>query len=139
MLYPERFLDAHFGIYGKVLRELEQGHKVSCWMWFVFPQLKGLGHSATAAKYALGGLDDAEEYLAHPVLGPRLIECTKLVLTHADKTPYEIFNSPDDLKFRSCMTLFSRVKNTDPVFQQMLDVFYGGQPDPLTLELLAEE
>lgn len=136
MLYPERFLDAQFGLYVKVVNELKAGRKRSCWMWFVFPQLKGIGRSATAAKYALACLGDADDYLKHPVLGQRLIECTQLALTHSDKTPYEIFNSPDDLKFHSCMTVFSRVENTDSVFRQALSVFYKGQPDSLTMELL---
>lgn len=139
MLYPDRFIDAQFGKYDQVVRELKDGHKVSCWMWFIFPQLRGLGKSSTSIKYAIDNIDDAYSYLKHPLLGPRLIECTELTLAHDDKTPYDIFSSPDDLKFYSSMTLFSRVENTNNIFIQALNIYYNGTPDLLTIDLLKSE
>ena len=103
-------------------------------MWFIFPQLRALGRSATARFYGLDGLDDARAYLAHPVLGPRLLECTALVDQLQGKTALQILGSPDDLKFRSCLTLFAAVQ--PPPFEAALRHYYQGQPDPLTLELL---
>src|SRR6185295_17106691 len=104
----QRFLDAQSSVYDQVRRELREGRKRSHWMWFVFPQIAGLGHSETARFYAIRSLDEAVEYLRHPILGHRLLECTMLVTEISGKTIYEIVGSPDDMKFRSCMTLFER-------------------------------
>jgi uncharacterized protein (DUF1810 family) len=104
-------------------------------MWFVFPQLRGLGHSSMAQRYGLGGLGEAHAYLQHAVLGPRLIECTELVIRAAGSIR-DIFASPDDLKFRSCMTLFAALPSAPPIFARALARFFGGAADPLTLEAL---
>ena len=130
----ERFVTAQEPVIDQVRRELAAGAKSSHWMWFIFPQLRALGRSATARFYGLGGLDEAGAYLAHPVLGPRLLECTQLVDHVQGKTALQILGSPDDLKFRSCLTLFAAIQK--PPFEAALQHFYAGQPDPLTLELL---
>jgi uncharacterized protein (DUF1810 family) len=129
----QRFVQAQEPVMGEVRRELSAGRKRSHWMWFVFPQLRGLGRSVTAQHYAIASLAQAEAYLHHALLGPRLLECTALVLAVQGRQIGEIFGSPDDLKFRSCMTLFARVKDTSPVFQAALDRYFGGVPDALTL------
>jgi len=105
-------------------------------MWFVFPQLAGLGSSPTARAYALSGVDEARAYLAHPVLGPRLVECTELVAAVQDRTASEIFGYPDDLKLRSSMTLFARAAPDTAVFSDVLDRYFDGEPDRRTLDLL---
>ena len=130
----ERFVTAQEPVIDQVRRELAAGAKSSHWMWFIFPQLRALGRSATARFYGLDGVDDARAYLAHPVLGPRLLECTQLVDHVQGKTALQILGSPDDLKFRSCLTLFAAIQK--PPFEAALQHFYAGQPDPLTLELL---
>ena len=132
-----RFLAAQFPVIDAVLAELRVGCKESHWMWFVFPQLSALGRSGTARFYGIEDLEHARRYLAHPVLGPRLLECTRAVLAHGDQTAHAIFGSPDDLKFRSCMTLFELAGSQHPEFRQALELFYGGAPDPLTVGLLA--
>ena len=129
----ERFVAAQVPVIEQVRRELAAGAKRSHWMWFVFPQLRGLGRSATAKHFGLADAAEASAYLAHGVLGPRLIECTELVNHVEGKTALQIFGSPDDLKFRSCMTLFSTLQ-AEP-FETALRRYYGG-PDPMTLELL---
>ena len=129
----ERFVRAQQPVMAVVRRELAAGRKRSHWMWFVFPQLRGLGRSATAQHYAIDSLAQAEAYLRHELLGPRLLECTALVLAVEGSSIAEIFGSPDDLKFRSCMTLFARVKDTSPLFQIALDRYFGGVADALTL------
>jgi uncharacterized protein (DUF1810 family) len=129
----ERFLNAQESVYSKVLAELVAGHKRTHWMWFIFPQIAGLGFSAMAQRYAITSLDEAREYLAHPVLGKRLEECTKAVLRHGNRTAYDIFDTPDDMKFRSSMTLFHRAAPSNPLFVQALDTFYGGEEDPNTI------
>ncbi len=116
--------------------ELRAGLKRSHWMWFIFPQLRELGRSPTALKYGLGDLEDARAYLEYPILGPRLIECTEVLLTVKDRTLEQIFGSPDNLKFRSSMTLFSRVPGAPRVFKQALDKYCNGEQDPMTLEIL---
>jgi uncharacterized protein (DUF1810 family) len=135
-----RFLDAQQRIYPQVRTELGAGRKASHWMWFIFPQLAGLGSSATAHHYAIASLEEARAYLAHPVLGARLRECTRLVLQVQGRTPAEIFGYPDDLKFRSSMTLFARAADAarpeEQVFAQALGRYFAGEPDPLTLRLL---
>jgi len=132
----ERFVEAQDRIYASVREELAAGNKTSHWMWFVFPQLKALGRSTTAKHFGIGSRDEALAYWQHPVLGKRLKECTELVLAVGDKTVHEIFGSPDDLKFRSCMTLFAQVAPDEPVFSRALKRFFGEQQDQMTLNLL---
>ena len=136
MFSADLFLDAQAPVIEAVLSELRAGHKRTHWMWFIFPQLKALGRSATARYYGLEGLDDAQAWLAHPVLGSRLLACTQAVLMHTDVPVRDIMGSPDDLKLRSCMTLFRVADPAQPLFDQVLQGFYRGQPDVLTLELL---
>ena len=112
-----RFIEAQAPVYSRVCSELRQGRKVSHWMWFVFPQIEGLGRSGMARKFAISSLEEARAYLDHPVLGPRLRECTRLVCQISETTIQEIFGSPDDMKFRSCMTLFSRADGDNGTFQ----------------------
>ena len=135
----QRFVDAQEGVFAEVCAELAAGRKESHWMWFVFPQLKGLGSSATARHYAIGSLEEARAYLAHPVLGPRLRECTGLVSRIEERSVEAIFGYPDHLKFRSCMTLFaSAAGETDEggVFREALRRYFAGEEDPLTRKLL---
>lgn len=134
----QRFVDAQDRVYATVLEELRWGRKQTHWMWFVFPQLAGLGHSPMAERYAISGLDEATAYLAHPVLGPRLRQCTELTNVVADRSAHEIFSSPDDMKFRSSMTLFAKVDTGGSLFKQALDHFFSGQQDQRTLDLLAQ-
>ncbi len=136
-----RFLDAQARCYARVLEELAAGEKTSHWMWFIFPQLEGLGMSATARRFGLAGLDEARAYLAHPLLGARLGECTRAVLALEGRTAHQIFGSPDDLKLRSCLTLFAQAAGSSPapqhrLFDEALAKYYRGEPDPLTLGLL---
>ena len=132
----KRFVEAQDRVYASVLKELAAGNKTSHWMWFVFPQLKALGRSSIAKHFGIESGGEALAYWQHPVLGKRLKECTELVLAAGGKTVHEIFDSPDDLKFRSCMTLFARVAPEEPVFSQALELFFGGQQDQMTLNLL---
>lgn len=131
----DRFVDAQAPVYSHVISELRQGKKQSHWMWFIFPQLAGLGNSAMAQRYALGSREDAKAYLRHAILGPRLRECSALVNAVEGRTIREILGSPDDLKFRSSMTLFAAVSSA-PEFAAAIGKFYGGAPDQMTLELL---
>ena len=133
----QRFVDAQEGIYAGALAELRAGHKRSHWMWFIFPQIEGLGSSEMARRYAIASADEAAAYLAHPVLGKRLRECTSAVLMHDEVGIDEIFGHPDDLKFHSCMTLFADVAPDEALFQDCLDRFFDGRPDAATLERLA--
>ena len=128
----DRFVVAQGPVYAAVLHELAAGRKTSHWMWFVFPQLKALGRSATAKHYGLADRDEAARYRRHPLLGPRLLECTRLVLATEGRSAHEIFGSPDELKLRSCMTLFDAVAPEEPAFRTVLDRFYRGEADPLT-------
>lgn len=132
-----RFVDAQAGVYETALAELRRGRKTSHWMWFVFPQIAGLGSSATARTYAIASLDEARAYLAHPILGPRLRTCVDALLRHEVITAHEIFGSPDDLKLRSSLTLFAAAAPDEPIFQRALAKYFSGEPDPLTLRLLA--
>lgn len=132
----ERFVQAQDPVLAQVRAELASGRKRSHWMWFVFPQLAGLGHSAMARRYALASLQEARAYAAHPLLGPRLLECTGLVGALRGRTALEILGSPDDLKFRSCMTLFARACPQTPAFAAALAQYFGAVPDPATLERL---
>jgi len=132
----DRFLQAQQGVYPQALAEIRSGRKSSHWMWFVFPQLAGLGHSPIAQRYAITNLDEAAAYLAHPILGARLVEITNALLIQPTRDPSAIFDSPDDLKLRSCMTMFAQVPDASGVFQQVIDEFFAGQPDQATLRLL---
>jgi uncharacterized protein (DUF1810 family) len=131
----ERFVSAQAPVIATVREELRAGRKRSHWMWFVFPQLRGLGLSSTARHYGIASLDEARAYLAHPVLGPRLRECCTLLLAVPERSAHEILGSPDDLKLRSCLTLFMLAAPAETVFRQGLERFYGGHPDPKTLAL----
>ncbi|GEP51155.1 hypothetical protein FNO01nite_18270 [Flavobacterium noncentrifugens] len=135
----QRFLDAQNQTYLKALSEIRFGRKLTHWMWFVFPQLKGLGHSDTALFYSISDLKEATAFLSHPVLGKHLIEISQAVLNIKEKSANEIFGNPDDLKLRSCMTLFANVLNADVVFQQVLDHYFGGKQDEQTLRLLLKK
>ena len=133
----ERFVQAQGPVIETAMDELRAGRKETHWMWFVFPQLHGLGHSRKAQKYGIVDLDEARDYLAHPLLGPRLHECFRLVLQHQDRKAEEIFGTVDAMKFRSCATLFEQASATPhSVFQLALQTFYGGKADPETLRLL---
>ena len=131
----DRFVAAQAPVYATALAELRVGHKRTHWMWFVFPQIAGLGRSATAQLYALGSLAEARSYLAHPVLGPRLRECAQAVLAVEGRSARAIFGSPDDLKFHSSMTLFSLAAPDDALFVACLDKYFGGARDAATLDL----
>lgn len=133
-----RFLQAQESVYAAALAELRAGRKTSHWMWFVFPQFDGLGRSQTARFFAVKSLAEARAFLAHPVLGKRLRECTAAVLGVAGRTASEIFGYPDDLKFCSSMTLFERAEPDCDLFSEALDRFFEGRRDRLTLELLAD-
>ena len=132
-----RFVTAQAGVYDQALLELRRGRKTSHWMWFVFPQLAGLGRSQTAQFYALASIDEARAYFAHPLLGGRLVACTAAANAHRGLTANQLFGSPDDMKFRSSMTLFIEVAPQEPVFRAALGTFFGGVPDAATLDLLA--
>jgi uncharacterized protein (DUF1810 family) len=133
----QRFVDAQERVYGHVTAELSAGRKRSHWMWFVFPQLKGLGFSATSQRYGISGLDEARAYLDHPILGPRLRECTGLMLQIEGRSLDEILGYPDNLKFRSSMTLFSRAGD-DHRFDAAIGKYCAGEPDARTLALLRD-
>lgn len=130
---PWRFLQAQDAVIDSVRDELRAGRKRSHWMWFVFPQIAGLGHSAMAQRYAVSSLSEARAYLAHPVLGPRLRECSELVLATEGRTIREILGAPDDLKFCSSMTLFLAADPAQEVFRACLRKYFAGQTDPATL------
>jgi uncharacterized protein (DUF1810 family) len=135
----ERFVDAQKTVYEDVLRELRNGRKATHWMWFVFPQLRGLGRSHTAWYFGLASAAEAARYLVHPVLGPHLRECVGLVLNVKERSAHEIFGSPDDLKFRSSMTLFASVSPPElSLFRKALDQFFSGESDPLTIAALRD-
>jgi uncharacterized protein (DUF1810 family) len=133
----QRFLVAQEPVYDTVLDELRAGRKVSHWIWFIFPQITGLGRSGMAQKFAIASLEEAKAYLQHPVLGPRLRACTQLVLNVHGRSAEQILPSPDNLKFRSCMTLFMTATTNNKIFQDALLKYFHGKPDTLTLDLLA--
>jgi len=135
----QRFVDAQTPSFDEVCSELKHGQKRSHWMWFIFPQLKGLGASPMAVRYAISGRKEAEAYLQHEILGPRLRECTKLVLEVEGRSIRQIFGTPDDLKFRSSMTLFANAAREDRIFEQALQKYFAGQPDTVTIEKLQEK
>jgi len=132
----QRFVDAQATVIDRVRAELARGRKRSHWMWFIFPQIAGLGFSAMAQRYAIGSLDEARAYLNHPVLGPRLEDCTRLVLAADGSTASDIFGWPDDMKFRSSMTLFAQAAPDRPVFAEALRKYFDDEPDPETLKRL---
>ncbi len=134
----QRFVVAQEPLMDDVTAELTAGRKRTHWMWFVFPQLRGLGHSQLAWHFGLRSAAEARAYLAHPTLGTRLRDCVGLVLAVQGRTAHEIFGSPDDLKLRSCLTLFREIDGADGVFGRAIDKFFDGQPDPMTLQLLAD-
>jgi uncharacterized protein (DUF1810 family) len=134
----QRFVDAQNPVFERVCAELRAGRKTSHWMWFIFPQIRGLGRSSTALHFAISSLEEAEAYLQHAVLGPRLRHCTSQVNAVQDSTAEQIFGYPDYLKFCSCMTLFASAAADRQVFQQALDKFFTGEPDPLTLAQLQQ-
>ena len=129
----ERFVDAQNPVYDRVCAELQQGRKRSHWMWFIFPQIAGLGRSPLARKFAISSLKEAKAYLLHPILGSRLIHCTKLICDIDGLTINEILGYPDDLKFRSCMTLFAHATPDNQVFEDALLKYFEGQYDPRSL------
>ena len=131
-----RFIEAQENNYATALAEIRNGRKQSHWIWYVFPQIRGLGQSETSKYYAIRDLQEATEYLQHPVLGKRLIEISRALLELKEDNAHKIFGSPDDLKLRSSMTLFALVKDADPVFQQVLDKFFRGERDKNTLALV---
>jgi len=133
----QRFMKAQDPVFEQVRTELRQGQKQSHWMWFIFPQLKGLGNSPTAVEFAISSLQEATAYSHHPILGPRLRECTQLVNLVRGHSISEIFGYPDELKFRSSMTLFARATSANAVFSEALEKYFSGEPDPLTIGLLA--
>jgi len=137
----DRFVRAQNPVYEEVLAELKNGAKVSHWMWFIFPQIKGLGRSPTSIEFAISSREEARAYLHHPLLGPRLKECTRLVLRAEGRSIEQIFGSPDNMKFRSSMTLFAQIALDDDspaadIFTKALQKYFRGQPDQLTLDLL---
>jgi uncharacterized protein (DUF1810 family) len=132
----DRFLDAQMKTFDTALKEITSGRKQSHWMWYIFPQLKGLGRSETANYYGIENIDEASAYLRHPVLGKRLIVMTTALLQGGNTSATDIFGTPDDMKLKSSMTLFAQVSNAPVIFQQVLDKYFNGQPDSLTLELL---
>jgi uncharacterized protein (DUF1810 family) len=129
-----RFIDAQDPVIQQVLDELRAGHKASHWMWFVFPQIHGLGSSSMAQRYALASREEARAYHQHPVLGARLKQCTGLVLRIEGRRVEQIFGYPDELKFRSCMTLFAQVVPEQPIYRAALQKYFAGEPDALTLQ-----
>jgi uncharacterized protein (DUF1810 family) len=131
-----RFIEAQETNYDDALSELRAGRKRSHWMWYVFPQLSGLGNSAMSYRYGIRSEDEARAYLEHPVLGPRLIECGEAVLAVENRSAHDILGSPDDLKLRSCATLFAHVSPPGSVFERILDKYYSSERDPRTLGLI---
>jgi uncharacterized protein (DUF1810 family) len=134
----KRFLDAQKRDYQTALSEIKRGRKQSHWMWYIFPQIAGLGFSSTSEFYAIKDLDEAEDYYAHPVLGERLVEISNALLEIEGKAANQIFGSPDDMKLKSSMTLFGSLDDTNPVFRQVLDKYFDGEKDRRTLELLGQ-
>lgn len=132
----QRFMEAHDQDYGLVLKELRDGDKRSHWMWYIFPQIQGLGGSAMPQKYAISSQDEAKAFWEHPILGPRLRECTQLVMSMEGRSAEQIFSYPDNLKFHSCLTLFEQSTTDSSIFRAGLLKYFGGKPDQLTLDIL---
>ena len=135
----QRFIDAQEMSYRSALGEITAGRKTSHWMWYVFPQYDGLGFSATSRHYAIKSLEESMAYMDHPVLGPRLRECVDALLAVTGRSAHEIFGSPDDMKLKSCMTLFAQISREECAFQNVLDKYFDGQPDQRTLALIQGE
>lgn len=133
----QRFIEAQDGLWSQALAEIQRGRKQSHWIWFIFPQIAGLGHSQTARFYAISGRPEAEAFLAHPTLADRLLTATQAMLQHSNLSAHQILGSPDDLKFRSSMTLFATISKKGSPFEQALAQFYGGKPDEATLARLS--
>jgi uncharacterized protein (DUF1810 family) len=131
-----RFFEAQEADYTRALSEIQSGHKRTHWMWYIFPQLRGIGSSSTAQFYGIENADEAKAFLAHPILGPRLVGCANALLELQGRSAEEIFGYPDVLKLKSCATLFAHVSGHDSVFRRLLEKYYGGEPDKLTLQLL---
>jgi uncharacterized protein (DUF1810 family) len=134
-----RFVEAQARDYNQALAEIKAGRKRSHWIWYVFPQIDGLGFSSMSRRYAIKSVDEARAYLAHPVLGPRLVEICDAALAVEGKSAYEIFGSPDDMKLKSCATLFASVSPPESVFERLLDKYFQGERDGKTLELIGSE
>lgn len=134
----QRFVDAQAGVYEQVRSELRAGRKSGHWMWFIFPQIRGLGHSRMAEMFAIGSIEEAAGYLGHPVLGPRLRECTRLMIQAQEDALEEILGIPDNLKFRSSMTLFAQAATDNEIFVEALKIYCNGEPDRSTLSLLQD-
>ena len=132
----QRFIAAQAGVYTQALAEIRAGRKQSHWMWFIFPQIDGLGSSPTARRYAIKSRAEAEAYLQHPVLGARLVECAEAALAVDGRSALQIFSQPDDMKLRSSATLFAAVDSRGTVFQRVIDKYFDGEPDRRTQELL---
>lgn len=132
----QRFVSAQRGVFDRALAELRQGRKTSHWMWFVFPQIEGLGHSEMSVRYAISMVDEAIAYWRHDLLGPRLRACIEALLTHPERSAREIMGSPDDRKLRSSLTLFAQAIPDEPLFAEALRRFFDGRPDPETLARL---
>jgi uncharacterized protein (DUF1810 family) len=135
----KRFIDAQEGSYATALSEIKSGRKRSHWMWYVFPQIKGLGFSETSMFYGIKDIEEAEEFLRHPILGSRLIEISKELLKLESNNAHQILGSPDDIKLHSSMTLFSSVPGASPVFEQVLRKFFNGEKDNKTLQILGDK
>ncbi len=133
-----RFVDAQEGVYAEALAEIVAGQKRTHWIWFVLPQLRGLGQSRMALEFGIADREEAAAYLDHPVLGPRLVECVNAILAHAGRGAAEILGEVDAMKFRSCLTLFAEAAPREPCFRRALATFYRGQPDGETLRLLGQ-
>ena len=133
-----RFLEAQHRTYGQALSEVRDGRKRSHWMWYIFPQYDGLGFSATSQRYAIKSVAEAQAYLRHPILGPRLIECCEAAIGVEGRSAAAVFGSPDDLKLRSCATLFAAVSPAGSVFERVLDKYFQGMRDSKTLELMGD-
>ena len=129
-----RFIEAQENMYDIALEEIKNGEKCSHWMWYIFPQLRGLGYSSMSYTYGVEGIEEAREYLAVPILSARLIEISEVLLTHKDKSAYDIFGDVDEMKLQSSMTLFALASDEDSIFHQVLDCFYDGEMDPITVE-----
>ena len=132
----DRFLEAQESMYETALKEIKNGKKKTHWMWYIFPQLRGLGKSNMAYAYGINGIEEARKYLAHPLLSSRLIEITESLLPHKNKDVYDIVGDIDDIKLHSCMTLFASISEQGSVFHQVLDCFYDGKLDLCTLKLI---
>ena len=132
----KRFVEAQAAVYEQALAEISRGRKRSHWMWYIFPQFDGLGFSSTSKRYSIKSVAEAKAYLAHPVLGPRLLECAEAALQLEGRSAFDIFGSPDDAKLRSCATLFAHVSPAASVFERLLAKFFQARPDDKTLQLI---